>query len=189
MTLGGILSSVKAARQHTSIPIILMGYVNPIFRYGMERFLYDASECGVDGTIVPDLLPEESAEWRKLSSSYAMSNIFLMAPTTCEKRIGYLDSICSDFSYCVSVTGVTGARNAFGDSDAFEAFLRRVKRNTIKPFVVGFGISNHEQAAIVCRHADGVVVGSALLRTIENETSIGGAVKSAAKFLASLVER
>jgi tryptophan synthase alpha chain len=95
-TIGTVLTAVKEARRHTSIPIVLMGYVNPILRYGMERFLRDANECGVDGMIVPDLLPEESGEWRQLSLSYAMSNVFLMAPTTSEKRIGFLDSISKD---------------------------------------------------------------------------------------------
>jgi len=187
-TIGGVLTAVKEARLHSSLPIILMGYVNPILRYGMARFLRDAAECGVDGMIVPDLLPEESEEWRSLSLSSAMSNTFLMAPTTPDSRIMYLDSISSDFTYCVSVTGVTGARTAFGDQKAFEAFLGRVKANTTKPFVVGFGISNREQVASVCRFADGAVVGSALLRHIEKETSIAGAAKSAAAFLSSLVD-
>ena len=187
-TLGGVLTAVKEARRQTSLPIILMGYVNPILRYGMEKFLRDAADSGVDGMIVPDLLPEEAKEWRALSLSCAMSNIFLMAPTTPDARIAYLDSISTDFTYCVSVTGVTGARTAFGDPDAFEAFLRRVKKNTLKPFVVGFGISDKAQVASVCRFADGVVVGSALLRNIEKETSVKSAAKSAAAFLSSLVD-
>jgi tryptophan synthase, alpha subunit len=187
-TIGKVLESVTEARRLSAIPVVLMGYVNPILRYGMERFLQEAGKCGVDGVIVPDLLPEESDEWRSLSSKYAVSNIYLIAPTTSEKRIQYIDSISSDFSYCVSVIGVTGARSNFGDSDTFTNFLRRVKENTVKPFVVGFGISKREQIAMMCRYADGVVVGSALLRSIENEKSIDEVVTSAAAFFSSLVE-
>jgi tryptophan synthase alpha chain len=187
-TVGSVLESVKDARRKSDIPLVLMGYVNPILRYGMARFLDDANKCGVDGVIVPDLLPEESEEWRSLSSQYGVSNIFLIAPTTPDKRIQYLDSISTDFSYCVSVTGVTGVRSSFGDALTLENFLSRVKKNTAKPFVVGFGISKKEQVTAMCRYADGVVVGSALLRGIENEKSIDGVVTSAAAFLSSLQE-
>jgi len=187
-TIGKVLESVKEARRKSSIPLVLMGYVNPILRYGMEKFLQDAHQCGVDGVIIPDLLPEESDEWRALSLKFEVSNIFLIAPTTPEKRIQYLDSISTDFSYCVSVTGVTGARSSFGDDHALETFLRRVKENSAKPFVVGFGISKREQVLSMCRYADGVVVGSALLRSIENEKSVDGAVASAGVFLSSLQE-
>lgn len=95
--IGGILQSVKELRLSSEIPVILMGYVNPILRYGMERFLQDAQLSGVDGVIVPDLLPEEGDEWRALSSKYGISNIFLIAPTTTRERIRYLESISSDF--------------------------------------------------------------------------------------------
>lgn len=185
-TIHKVLESVKEARQKSEIPVVLMGYVNPILRYGMESFLRDAVQSGVDGVIVPDLLPEESEEWRELSSKYAVSNIFLIAPTTPVQRIQYLDSISTDFSYCVSVTGVTGARSSHGDADALDAFLARVKENTQKPFVVGFGISKLDQVETMCRTADGVVVGSALLRGIENEKTIDGVVATAGAFFSSL---
>ena len=187
-TIKKVLESVKDARVKSGIPIVLMGYVNPILRYGMERFLADANTSGVDGVIVPDLLPEESEEWRALSSSHGVSNIFLIAPTTPEKRMQYLDSLSTDFWYCVSVTGVTGARSSFGDPQALESFLNRVKENTVKPFVVGFGISKREQVAAMCRYADGVVVGSALLRGIEDGKSVDEVVTSAGAFLSSLQE-
>jgi tryptophan synthase alpha chain len=186
-TLHGVLASVKEARQVSEIPIILMGYVNPILHYGVEKFLDEARTCGVDGVIVPDLLPEEGDEWRKLSLQYGISNIFLVAPTTPDERIRYLDSVSSDLTYCVSLTGVTGARTGFGDPVAFETFLQRVKKNTTKPFVVGFGISTREQVSTVFRHADGAVIGSALLQKIEEEKSIERVVKSAGEFLSSLV--
>ena len=187
-TIRKVLESVKEARRKSDIPVVLMGYVNPILRYGMERFLEDANKSGVDGVIIPDLLPEESEEWRNLSLQYGVSNVFLIAPTTPVQRIQYLDSLSTDFSYCVSVTGVTGARTSFGDAHALENFLSRVKGNTVKPFVVGFGISKREQVSAMCWYADGVVVGSALLRGIENEKSIDAVVTSAGAFLSSLQE-
>ena len=186
-TVGRILESVRAARRETAVPIVLMGYLNPIFRYGMENFLRDADQCGIDGVIVPDLLPEESEVWRSLSAKYDVSNIFLVAPTTPAERIKYLDSLASDFSYCVSVTGVTGARSNFDGT--LDGFLQRVKANTVKPFVVGFGISKREHVVSICRYADGVVVGSALLRSIENESGIDQIVASSQEFLSSLQER
>ena len=186
-TIGKVLESVAEARRQTSIPIILMGYINPILRFGMDKFLHEASVAGVDGIIVPDLLPEESDEWRALSSKHALSNIYLIAPTTSDDRIRYIDSISTDFSYCVSVTGVTGSHTGFGETNVFEGFLRRVKENTTKPFVVGFGISKREHVETVSRFADGVVVGSALLRHIEHEKTIDDVVRSGRDFIASLI--
>ncbi len=127
-TIGRVLESVNDARRKSDIPVVLMGYVNPILRYGMERFLRDAVQCGVDGAIVPDLLPEESEEWRALSLKYGMSNIFLIAPTTPVHRIQYLDSLSTDFSYSVSVTGVTGARSSFGDTHGTGKFPEPCER-------------------------------------------------------------
>lgn len=188
-TVSKVLESVAQARRQTSIPIILMGYINPILRFGMDKFLYEAAAAGVDGIIVPDLLPEESDEWRTLSSKHALSNIFLIAPTTSDERIRYLDSISTDFSYCVSVTGVTGSHTGFGETNAFEGFLRRVKEHTSKPFVVGFGVSNREHVETISRFADGVVVGSALLRHIEREKTVDAAVRAGCDFLATLIQQ
>jgi tryptophan synthase alpha chain len=179
-----VLASIKQARTETSIPIILMGYVNPILYYGMEKFLRDAKEHGADGLIIPDLPPEESEEFRILSKQYGISNIFLIAPTSSDERIRYIDEISTDFTYCVSVTGVTGARNSFGGS--LNEFLLRVKKNTKKPFVVGFGIKGKEQVQEISKFSDGVVVGSALLQQIEKKTSVSDSVETAQQFLRSL---
>lgn len=187
VTLAGVLKSVKEARRRTEIPIILMGYVNPIFHFGFDKFIHAARESGVDGMIVPDLLPEEAGEWLDLSSRNDLSAVFLVAPTTPEERIRYIDSISSDFTYCVSMTGVTGSRNGFGDPGGFESFLDRVRKNTAKPFVVGFGISKREQLATVYRYADGAVVGSALLEKIEKESTVENVVRVSAEFISSLV--
>lgn len=184
VTVSKVFQLVKEARKKTEIPLILMGYVNSLLHYGMERFLSDAKNAGVDGLIIPDLLPDESDEYRMLSKKYDISNVFLIAPTTPDERIRFIDNVTTDFTYCVSVTGVTGARNSF--DAGINQFLTRVKNNTKKPFVVGFGIKNKEHVAEITRHADGVVIGSALLQSMEGKTSIEDAVASAQQFLSSL---
>lgn len=183
-TLTRVLEMVKEARKATSIPIILMGYVNPIIRYGFDRFFSDAALSGVDGLIVPDLPPEESDDYRSRCMKHGLSTIFLIAPTSSDERIRYIDSLSSDFSYCVSVTGVTGVRTSFGGT--FDEFLQRVKRNTAKPFVVGFGIKSKEQIHRIASTADGVVVGSALLQSMQGTTTVDQAVTAASQFFLSL---
>jgi tryptophan synthase alpha chain len=184
VTVSKVFELVKDARQRTEIPLLLMGYVNSLLHYGMEKFLDDARAAGVDGLIIPDLPPEESEEFRMLSKKYGISNVFLIAPTSPDERMRFIDDVSTDFTYCVSVTGVTGARNSFGGE--INQFLQRVKNNTKKPFVVGFGIKSKEQVAEISRHADGVVIGSALLQSMEGKKSVEEAVSTAKQFFSSL---
>ncbi len=184
-TLKRVLELIAEARKHTNIPLILMGYINPVLNYGVEKFLVDAKSAGVDGLIIPDMPPEESDEFRSLCLQNGLSNVFLIAPTSSAERIRYIDEISTDFTYCVSVTGVTGARNSF-DAD-FDEFLLRVKKNTTKPFVVGFGIKNKEQIRHIGSVADGAVVGSALLQAISEKENIDDVVSAAQHFFSSLV--
>jgi tryptophan synthase alpha chain len=185
-TLEHIFNQIKAVRQKTQIPLLFMGYFNTFFHYGEERFLDEAVKCGVDGLIIPDLLPEESENFRKLCQQRGVSNVFLIAPTSSDERIRFVDSISTDFSYCVSVTGVTGARSSFGNGEALEEFLQRVKRNTEKPFVVGFGVSKPEHVTALSQLADGVVVGSALIQHMAPHSNISDAVQAAVSFFLSL---
>ncbi len=185
-TLKHIFSQIKAVRQKTEIPLLFMGYFNTFFHYGEERFLDEVVECGIDGLIIPDLLPEESGNFRKLCQQRSVSNVFLIAPTSSDERIRFVDSISTDFSYCVSVTGVTGARNSFGSGEVLEEFLQRVRRNSQKPFVVGFGVSKPEHVAALSRLADGVVVGSALIQHMAPHSNISDAVEAAGSFFLSL---
>ncbi len=185
-TLPKALELVQKARTQTSIPLILMGYINPIIHFGIEKLINEAKNAGVDGLIIPDLPPEESEELCSFSKKYGMSNIFLIAPTTPDERIRSIDSLSTDFTYCVSVTGVTGMQNAFGNSAEFEHFLLRVKANTNKPFVVGFGIKGKEQVQKISKISDGVVVGSALLQAIANENNVDDTIQKAAEFLSTL---
>ncbi len=185
-TLERILDQIKIIRQKTDIPLLLMGYFNSFFHYGEERFLDAAVKCGVDGLIIPDLLPEESDTFRNLCMQRGISNVFLIAPTTSDERMRFIDALSTDFSYCVSVTGVTGARNSFDDSKALGEFLYRVKLNTTKPFVVGFGIAKREHVRALSPYADGVVVGSALIQQMASCSTIAESVEAAVRFFRSL---
>jgi len=179
VTIPLILGAVRQFRASSVIPVLLMGYMNPILRYGMKKFLADCVAAGVDGLIVPDLPPEEGSDLVNESKNVGISNVFLIAPTTPADRIRVIDRISTDFSYCVSVTGVTGVRTELGVNGSLDGFLQRVKANTQKPFVVGFGISTREHVQRVWAIADGAVVGSALLQAINDARSIEEAAQHA----------
>jgi tryptophan synthase alpha chain len=186
ITLKKVLSLAHEIRLQSEVPIILMGYYNSFLHYRLYRFFADAHSAGIDGVIVPDLPPEESGELVAAARQNHVGTTFLIAPTTAVDRIKRIDRLSTEFSYCVSVTGVTGARKSLGEKKQLEGFLRRVEKNTRKPFVVGFGISRREQVREVCRYADGAVVGSALIRAIGQCTSVSGAVRAAERFFRSL---
>jgi tryptophan synthase alpha chain len=186
VTIPLILDFVGQFRASSQIPLLLMGYMNPILRYGVAKFVDDATKAGVDGLIIPDLPPEEADEMRTKCIKSNLSNVFLIAPTSSPDRIKMIDNHSADFSYCVSVTGVTGARAELGADGTLDSFLRLVKENTAKPYVVGFGVSNAAQVQRVSSLADGVVVGSALLQAIQSAKTVDAAVKAASTFLTSL---
>ncbi|GAW67402.1 tryptophan synthase subunit alpha [Geoanaerobacter pelophilus] len=164
-TLPAILDLVTRLREKTQVPIVLMGYFNPIFAYGSERFAFDAAQAGVDALLVVDLPPEEAAELKGATDSCGIDLIFLLTPTSDASRIASVRRQGSGFIYYVSVTGVTGARSAVADTLA--ARVTEVRGALELPLVVGFGISTPEQAQEVARMADGVVVGSALVKYFE----------------------
>lgn len=164
-TLPGILDLVRRVRLRSQVPIVLMGYFNPIFAYGAERFAADAAAAGVDGLLVVDLPPEEAAELKGASDARGLDLIFLLTPTSDRSRIEAVSGLGSGFIYYVSVTGVTGARSAVADTLA--ARVSEVRGALRLPLVVGFGISDPAQAGQVAGMADGVVVGSALVKYFE----------------------
>ena len=160
------LEMVKAARaQGLTVPVVLMGYYNPFFQFGIENMCEKAKSAGADGFIVVDLPPEEGAELAKSCNKYGLSNIPLIAPTTTDQRIGHLASTASTFIYCVSKTGVTGA-SAELPPDLSE-FVARVRAQTDLPLAVGFGISTPAMVQSVAKVGDGVVVGSAILKAVQ----------------------
>lgn len=164
-TLPGILELVRRLRERTQIPIVLMGYFNPIFAYGPERFAADAAAAGVDGLLVVDLPPEEAAELQVATDQCGLDFIFLLTPTSNPSRVEAVSRLGRGFIYYVSVAGVTGARSEVADTLA--ARVTSVRAELSLPLVVGFGISDPAQAAQVAKVADGVVVGSALVKYFE----------------------
>lgn len=148
-----------------TLPLILMGYYNPILAYGVAPFCAHCRSNGVDGIIVADLPPEEAAELRAAAREQGLALVFLVAPTSTPERIRKVCTAASGFIYCVSVTGVTGARESLPPE--LPEFLGRVRAQTSLPLVVGFGVSQREQVAALGGLADGVVVGSALIDHIE----------------------
>lgn len=160
------LDMLKTARSMgLTVPVVLMGYYNPFFQMGIETMCSQAKEGGADGFIVVDLPPEEGAELALACNKYGLSNIPLIAPTTTDARIEHVAKTASTFLYCVSTTGVTGARAEL-PSDLSE-FIERVRKYTDLPLAVGFGISTPGMVQSVANRADGVVVGSAILKAIQ----------------------
>lgn len=184
MTPSTILSLVKEFRKESQLPIILMGYVNSFLNGIGKDFASGLLDAGVDGVIMPDLSYEESPNMREEIEKAGLSLVLLVAPTSGEERIALLDKSTTDLSYCVSVTGVTGARKNLV-SDEVKSFLQLVGRVAKKPFVVGFGISTPEAAHEISRYANGIVVGSAFLQKI-SEAPQGGEAEKASTFLDSL---
>jgi tryptophan synthase alpha chain len=160
------LETVARLRQHgVRIPLLLMGYYNPILSYGMDRACTDLATAGGDGWIVPDLPPEEAGPLRQQATAHGLDLIMFVAPTTPDERIAHIVQMASGFVYCVSLTGVTGSRRDL--STGLKPFLSRVRQHTDLPLVVGFGISTAEHVAQVAPIADGAIVGSALINHIE----------------------
>jgi len=163
-TLAGVLEVVTRVRLHTAVPIVLMGYFNPVFRYGVERFGRDAVAAGVDGVLLVDLPPEESAEVTTSWRSLGLQLITLLAPTTPPERMARLATAAEGYLYYVSMTGVTGAQAV--DPTAIAGEVQRLRGMSRVPVAVGFGISTPADAAAVAGFADAVVVGSALVKVI-----------------------
>eukprot|EP00607_Mallomonas_marina_P008333 CAMPEP_0182418842 /NCGR_PEP_ID=MMETSP1167-20130531/3219_1 /TAXON_ID=2988 /ORGANISM="Mallomonas Sp, Strain CCMP3275" /LENGTH=692 /DNA_ID=CAMNT_0024593275 /DNA_START=173 /DNA_END=2251 /DNA_ORIENTATION=+ len=166
VTLDQSIKMVEAARaKGLTVPVVLMGYYNPFLAYGLDRLMEACKSSGVDGFIVVDLPAEEGNMFVKKASTAGLSYIPLVSPTTTNERIKYLSGNAGSFIYCVSVTGVTGARGALPDD--LKDFIARVRENSNVPLAVGFGISNPEQVQEVAELAEGVVVGSAIINTID----------------------
>lgn len=167
ITMERIFGIVEEVRESSSIPIVLMGYINPILRYGIETFCTRAAEAGVDGLIIPDVTLEESALIETAAREHGLAQIHLVAPNTRDERMKEIDQRSSGFVYCVSVTGVTGARDGEEVARSVERFIDRVQTYvTRNPKLIGFGIKSHEDAERVSARADGFIVGSALIETI-----------------------
>jgi tryptophan synthase alpha chain len=183
-TLQRILQRVERLRPKLEQPLVLMGYTNPFLALGAERFAALGREVGIDGVIVPDLPPEEGADFFRTIDEAGIDGILLAAPTTTEERLELLADRSRGFLYYVSLSGVTGAHNELADGLAARVALAKSYGDL--PVCVGFGISTAEHAKAVGEFADGVVVGSAIVDRIEAASSVEAAVDSVAQFVSEL---
>lgn len=163
-TLERVLHLVRDFRLRSQTPVVLMGYYNPVLQYGPERFAEEAAAAGVDGVLLVDLPPEEAEELRPHLRRFNVAMIHLLAPTTPAERRREIAGSAEGYLYYVSMTGVTGAARV--DPEAIAGEVEQVRRESPVPVAVGFGIASPQDAAAVARFADGVVVGSALVRVI-----------------------
>jgi tryptophan synthase alpha chain len=182
--LADVLEVARAVRAKSEVPIALMGYLNPVHSRGLARFVDDCVGAGVDALIIPDLLPEEAGELLSLATPRGLKVVFLVAPTSGPDRIQAAARAATGFLYFVSVTGVTGARKAL--PKAIGAQVAAVRAASKVPVVIGFGVSDPEQARALGRLADGVVVGSAIVNRIAEGGSRKARAERVRRFVASL---
>ena len=185
VTLVNIMDMISSLRNETDIPIILFGYYNPFFHYGVERLALRAKEVGVDAFLVVDLPPEEVAEFQVHLDPLGIDFIFLLSPTTPLERVRMVDKKAGGFLYAISLTGITGAREQLPPE--LEEYVSGIRKTVSLPVAVGFGISTPQQAAVVAGLADGVVIGSAVVKKI-HDAPPGEAVQKVGKFIKVLKE-
>jgi tryptophan synthase alpha chain len=187
-TMHKTLDLVRAFRRDNSdTPLVLMGYANPVFIYGTEKFAKDAAAAGVDGLIIVDQPPEESAELQNTTRAYGIDLIRLLTPTTDEKRLQTLLNGAGGFLYYVSVTGITGGVRA--NVQTIMPHINMIKSHTDLPLVIGFGIKTPQDAADMAALADGIVVGSELVRTIADHSQSTDIVEVLQKKVAGLIQK
>jgi tryptophan synthase alpha chain len=183
VNLKSVLGLAKILRGETA-PLVLMTYYNPVYRFGLEAFARDCRESGIAGVIIPDLSPEEAGPWVQEARRVKVDTIFLTAPTSSTERIQRVNRVSRGYIYHVSVTGVTGVR---GDLSAdLEAAVRSIKAISHKPVAVGFGISTPEQAKEVSRFADGIIVGSVIVKMMEEAKGKNEMIQRVGDFISSL---
>jgi tryptophan synthase alpha chain len=177
VTLRHVLDVVREVRKTSRLPLLLFSYFNPLLQYGLERVACDAREAGADGVLVTDLPPEEAAEWIEHARKAELDTVFLASPTSPPKRLARVAEASRGFVYAVSRTGVTGERQSL--SDDAKPLVSRLQALTSVPVALGFGLSTPEQVREAAAVADGVVVGSALVRFLEEhpDGDIGAQVR------------
>ena len=184
ITVRHALECARNAKQHIDVPIVLFSYFNPLLQFGQERLAVAAGQAGIDGVLVTDLIPEEAESWTQNLLRNRLDPIFLVAPTTSDKRLARIAQQAQGFIYAISRAGVTGERDQMtGDA---EDLVRRVRSVSDLPIAVGFGISTAEQVRAVWRFADAAVVGSALVSEIERLSGESNLVNRIGEFAASL---
>jgi tryptophan synthase alpha chain len=172
------LDMVKELRKKTGVPLVFMTYYNPVYNYGLDKFCKASADNGVDGLIVPDLTPDEGTELENITNKLGMDLIYLLSPTSTKERIELVSKKSRGFIYMVSLTGVTGARDTMPIK--IDKFVADVRKATAKPLCVGFGISTPEQAKQISELADGVIIGSQIIKLMDkndNFASVGKFIK------------
>lgn len=176
MRISVLFEQLKGFRDKVSLPLILMGYMNPVLQFGVENFLQKCAETGVDGLILPDLpMDEYESEYKPLFEKYGLHNIFLVTPETSEARIRKIDSVSSGFVYAVSSSSTTGKDKDMANQ---EAYFQRLKAMSLRnPVLIGFGIRDSKTFREACRHSNGAIIGSAFVKAIENSANLQATVK------------
>ena len=186
VTLSDVLRCSAKVREHADVPIVLFSYLNPILKFGKDRLAGEAKQAGIDGVLITDLIPEEATDWVAAFCDRGLDLIFLVAPTTSDKRLRLVADQSSGFIYAVSRAGVTGTRNEM-PRDA-EPLVKRVREVSDLPIAVGFGISTPEQVRQVWRFADAAVIGSAIVRHVEELTGSPDMLARVGDFARSLIK-
>ncbi|WP_406684391.1 tryptophan synthase subunit alpha [Seonamhaeicola sp. MEBiC1930] len=169
MTTEILFNQLKDIRKSVSIPLIIMGYFNPVLQYGVEDFCKKCQEIGIDGLIIPDLpVDVYHEEYQNIFEKYGLINVFLITPQTSDERIHFIDSVSNGFIYMVSSASTTGAKSGFGNEQT-EYFERINKLDLNNPQIVGFGISNNETFTAATTYAKGAIIGSAFVKYVTNE--------------------
>jgi tryptophan synthase alpha chain len=184
MTLRLLFEQLKDIRQHTEVPLLLMGYLNPVIQFGVENFCRAAQQVGIDGLILPDLpMYEYLIEYKPIFERHGLSNIFLITPQTAEARIRQIDELSKDsFIYMVSSDSTTGAKQGFSDEQ--RTYFERIAAMQLKsPKLIGFGISNKATFEDACRYAEGAIIGSAFINLLSQSTDLENDIP---EFIASL---
>jgi len=172
MTIPKLFEQLQDIRRHTQIPLVLMGYLNPVMQYGVERFCAKAKEVGIDGLILPDLpLADYVREYKELFEGQGLSKVFLVTPQTSEQRIREIDSHTQGFVYLVSSASVTGSTN--GQAVANTDYFKRVRQMELRnPGLIGFGIHDSDTFGEACRHASGAIIGSAFIKALAEQGNL-----------------
>jgi tryptophan synthase alpha chain len=184
MTVKLLLEQVKEIRHTVQLPIILMGYLNPVMQYGMEKFFQDAAAAGVDGLILPDMpFDEYQSAYQGVMVRAGLRNIFLISPTTSEERIRKIDQATDAFIYAVSSSSTTGSKQDF-EADQLTYFERLKNFGLKNPFLIGFGISNRKTFSSACAYGAGAIVGSAFIKHLGLSRDLSASIK---KFVSDLL--
>ena len=171
MTLKLLFEQLKDLREHVSIPILLMGYLNPVMQYGYEEFCKSCQEVGVDGVILPDLpLYEYEEEYKELFESHGLANVFLVTPETAPERIHKLDDLSNGFLYLVSSSSTTGKKEGI---DGTTEYFERVQNMTLKsPTLIGFNIKDSKSYQVACKYSKGAIIGSAFIKALNGSENL-----------------